>query len=230
MRKSKSKHPNAQTHAVYSKFLILDGEDPHEFQELVDDLTREWQPEGTSEHDAVLEMAKGIWRKGRFQLFLVVEAMKNARNPDHPSYDQGIGLKNFLACAKISPRDAFSRGDQFLHKEVFQAFAEQYARTKFKTEAEWLAAVENAITSSFPFFDALSSKESYSALRKSAATFSGDLFDQAIAIDERLNAMIDKAIKRLVQIKASKQVLGVAPADETEGEVVKLPERKRSAG
>jgi hypothetical protein len=121
MSKSKWKHPNAQKHAVFSKFLTLGGEDSRQFQELVDETAEEWQPEGTSEHDAVLEIAKGIWRKRRFQLFLMVEAIKNAGNPDHPSYDLGIGLQNFLTRAKISPADAFSSGSQFLSKAMLEA-------------------------------------------------------------------------------------------------------------
>jgi hypothetical protein len=47
-----------------------------------------------------------------------------------------------------------------------------------------------------------------------ATNFSGDLFKQELALDERLDAMIDRAVKRLIQIKAMKQMLGAASADE----------------
>jgi hypothetical protein len=36
---------------------------------------------------------------------------------------------------------------------------------------------------------------------------SSDLFMQELALNERLDAMIDRAIKRLIQIKAMKQML-----------------------
>jgi hypothetical protein len=230
MSKSKWKHPNAQKHAVFSKFLTLGGEDSRQFQELVDKTAEEWQPEGTSEHDAVLEIAKGIWRKRRFQLFLMVEAIKNAGNPDHPSYDLGIGLQNFLTRAKISPADAFSSGSQFLSKAMLEALEKQCPKTNFKS-TEWLAAIEKAITSTLPLIDAAysDSEESYFALKNSAETFSGDLFERAIAIDERLNAMIDRSIKRLVQIKAMKQMLA-HPLKEAKGEAIELPARKNSVG
>jgi hypothetical protein len=64
------------------------------------------------------------------------------------------------------------------------------------------------------------------ALMNSAATFSDNLFDRA-ALDERLNAMIDRATKRLIQIKAMKQMLGNAPT-KPNAEVIKLPARKLS--
>jgi hypothetical protein len=231
MRKSKWKHPNAQKHAVFSKFLIIGGEDPGQFEKLVDELAEEWQPEGKTEHDAVLDIAKGIWLKRRFQLFLMVKATRDAGNPDHPSYDERIGLAAFLAYAKNSPEDAFSHGSHYLRKEQLESLMKGYPKTNFKSETEWFAAIENAITSTlFPIYDAVySDSETYYALMNSAATFSDDLFDRAIALDERLNAMIDRATKRLIQIKAMKQVLGHT-SKEPKGEVIKLRERKSSAG
>jgi hypothetical protein len=230
MSKSKWKHPNAQKHAVFSKFLIIDGEDPRQFQKLVDELAEEWQPEGTTEQDTVLDIAKGIWLKRRFQLFLMVKATRNAANPDHPSYDERMGLAAFLTRAKMCPEDAFSHGSHFLPKEQLEPLMQAYPKTNFKSETEWLAAIENAITSSlFPIYDAVysDSETAYYALLKSAATFSDDLFERVIAVDERLNAMIDRAIKRLVQIKAMKQVLDHS-LKEAKGETIKLPERKNA--
>jgi hypothetical protein len=232
MTKSKWKHPSAQKHAVFSKFHIIGGEDPRKFQKLVDEIAEEWQPEGTSEHDAVFEIAKGIWLKRRFQLFLMVKATRNAANPDHPSYDERLGLAAFLVRAKMSPEDAFSHGSHFLRKEQLESLKKEYPKTNFKSEPEWFAAIEKAITSSlFPIYDAVySDLETYHALLNSSATFTDDLFERAIALDERLNAIIDRATKRLIQLKAMKQALGHAPK-EPKGEVIKLPERKtRSAG
>jgi hypothetical protein len=204
---------------------------PGQFEKLVDELAEEWQPEGKTEHDAVLDIAKGIWLKRRFQLFLMVKATRDAGNPDHPSYDERIGLAAFLAYAKNSPEDAFSHGSHYLRKEQLESLMKGYPKTNFKSETEWFAAIENAITSTlFPIYDAVySDSETYYALMNSAATFSDDLFDRAIALDERLNAMIDRATKRLIQIKAMKQVLGHT-SKEPKGEVIKLRERKSSAG
>jgi hypothetical protein len=231
MPKSKWKHPNAQKHAVFSKFLIIGGEDPRQFEKLVDEVAEEWQPEGKTEHDAALDIAKGIWLKRRFQLFLMVKATRNAGNPDHPSYDERIGLAAFLAHAKMFPGDAFSHGSHFLRKEQLESLVKAYPKENFESETEWFAAIQNAITSSlFPIYDAVyTDSETYFALMNSAATFSDNLFDRAIAVEERINAMIDRATKRLIQIKAMKQVLGHAPK-KPKGEVIKLPERKSSAG
>jgi hypothetical protein len=132
MPKSKWKHPNAQKHAVFSKFLIIGGEDPRQFEKLVDELAEEWQPEGKTEHDAVLDIAKGIWLKRRFQLFLKVTATRNAGNPDHPSYDERIGLAAFLTHAKMSPESAFSHGSHYPSQRAARVPDESVSEEKFQ--------------------------------------------------------------------------------------------------
>jgi hypothetical protein len=161
----------------------------------------------------------------------MVKAIRNAANPDHPSYDERSGLAAFLARAKISPEDAFSHGSHFLRKDQLDALMKAYPKAKFKSETEWFAAMEQEITSSlFPLYDAVYSEpETYYPLLLSAATFSDSLFDRAIALDERLNAMIDRATKRLIQIKAMKQMFGRAP-EKPKGELIKLQSEKAPPG
>ena len=42
---------------------------------------------------------------------------------------------------------------------------------------------------------------------QSACAFSNELFDRELALDERLNAMIDRATKRPINIKAMKDMM-----------------------
>jgi hypothetical protein len=56
------------------------------------------------------------------------------------------------------------------------------------------------------------------AMSKSADALSGDLFKQELALDERLDAMIDRAVKRLIQTKAMKQMLGQTSGDQSAGQ------------
>ena len=132
MRKSKWKHPNAQKHAVFSKFLIIGGEDPRQFEKLVDELAEEWQPEGKTEHDAVLDIAKGIWLKRRFQLFLMVKATGNAGNPDHPSYDERIGLAAFFGARQNVPRRRFLTRESFPSQSAARVLGESVSGDKFQ--------------------------------------------------------------------------------------------------
>jgi hypothetical protein len=48
---------------------------------------------------------------------------------------------------------------------------------------------------------------SVAGLSQSSATVWGDLFKEELMLDERLDAMIDRALKRLIHAKAMKQML-----------------------
>jgi hypothetical protein len=63
------------------------------------------------------------------------------------------------------------------------------------------------------------------ALAQSAATFGGDSFKEELALQERLDAAIDRKIKRLIMIKASKPILGLTSAQRAESNPKKLVEK-----
>jgi hypothetical protein len=62
MTTRKLKRPNALKHGIFSATAILPGEDPQEFEELHCSLIEEWMPHGATEDDAVLSIAKAVWR------------------------------------------------------------------------------------------------------------------------------------------------------------------------
>ena len=48
---------------------MLPGEDPKEFDDFHQSLVEEWQPSGATECDAVLSLAKCMWRKSRMNIY-----------------------------------------------------------------------------------------------------------------------------------------------------------------
>jgi hypothetical protein len=81
----KWKRPNAQKHGIFSATAILPGEEAREFEILQANLMQEWKPTGATEEDAVLSIAKAIWRKRRLQKFIEVQIRRNTVNPKHHS-------------------------------------------------------------------------------------------------------------------------------------------------
>ena len=77
--------PNALKHGIYAATAILPGESVAEFKELHAALIAEWKPVGPSEHEAVLSIAEGMWRKRRLQRFIQVRSLKNSIDPRHPT-------------------------------------------------------------------------------------------------------------------------------------------------
>src|SRR5262245_44599111 len=75
------KQPNALKHGAFTQMAILPGEDIRAFEKLHMDLIEEWHPIGPTEQDAVLTIAKGIWRKARIQGFLLGKALACSLTP-----------------------------------------------------------------------------------------------------------------------------------------------------
>ena len=89
---------------------------------------------------------------------------------------------------------------------------QKFPRSDFKSTPEWAQAVIDEITLVLlpDCTPDLREMADIRALSQSAATFSYDFFRQELALDERLDAMKDRAVKRLIQTKAMKQMLAQA--------------------
>ena len=232
MRSNKWKHPNAYKHGVFNQITIVPGENPKEFAALLADLVHEWKPDGPTEEDAVLSIAQAMWRKRRAQTFLGIQLLKNICNPRHPAYDEYINLTFFAAYLRNKPETAFEEyASRCLQPDMIRLLEQKFPRSNFKSTAEWTQAIIDEIETVLiperkPPRDRTLAKI-ISSMR-SAASFTDDLFNRELVLDERLDAMIDRAVKRLVQTKAMKQALGQleqAPAKRTadqSGKVVQI--------
>jgi hypothetical protein len=79
---------NALRHGLTSKHVLIEGEDPEEYEALRQDLANDWNPADTQEAHLVTQIAEGIWRLMRarrvetrtYEAFL--EATNNSEDPD----------------------------------------------------------------------------------------------------------------------------------------------------
>jgi hypothetical protein len=232
-QQKKSKYPNALKHGAYSAIHILPGEDRAEFEALLADLIKEWQPDGPSELDAVDCLAKAKWLKLRHQKFLDVQLVQNMSDPKHPSYNECFNLTGLVVLLQTEPEDVFYKyASRCLTEDRLSYLRHKVPREEFESHSKWAEAMIDEITS--VLIPSLTPQgheaQQQLGLIYSARTFSAELFDRDIALSERLDAMNDRAIKRLIQMKAAKQMLGLAPTNETKGESVKLPKRRRLRG
>jgi cytosine/adenosine deaminase-related metal-dependent hydrolase len=232
MPKQKWKRPNAHKHGAFSATAIFPGEDEQEFEELHAALVEEWMPVGATEEDAVLSIAKAVWRKRRVQKFLQAEFMGYAGDPTHRSYDEVIGLHAFAALMKEAPETAFQNyGKRCLRPERISHLKEKIRRSQFQSISEWAQAVINEINSLITAaINDNPEGAQVAALFHSAATVSNDLFKQELALDERLDAMIDRAVKRLIQTKAMKQMLSQTTTARLDERPTKIVGIKTSKG
>jgi hypothetical protein len=211
MARRKSKRPNALKHGAFSATAILPGEDPQEFEELHYSLTEEWMPDGATEEDAVLSIAKAVWRKRRVQRFLTAQSIYSAIHPGHGWYNEGVALKAFAGLLLDNPITAFDLAKRGLHPARIAHFEKKFPRSQYPSNSEWAEAVLKEIGSLLEALESDPQSAGLLDLYHSSEVMSGDLFKQELALDERLDAMIDRAVKRLIQTKAMKEMLGRQP-------------------
>ena len=92
------------THGLYSKQLILPGEDPAEFDELRSTLRREHQPGNTTEEILVDELAQHFWRLRRFR-----ELEVHAWSPEFLSNSMDNGMLTLIARSMASAERGFHK-------------------------------------------------------------------------------------------------------------------------
>jgi hypothetical protein len=211
MSNQKWKHHNAYRHGLFSRTTIVPGESPEEFEALHSDLVREWMPDGATEEDAVLSIAEGMWRKRRVQQFIEFQFVKNISDPGLPTYDERYGLSNLVAVLRERPEFAFKEyAKKCLTPDLFGLLQKKCPRANFKSAFEWAQAViheiETVLLPERKGADRVS--EQALSLFISTAAFTEKLFDQELMLEVRIDAMIDRAVKRLIQTKAMKQMLG----------------------
>ena len=229
MSNQRQKRPNAQKHGAYATTLIVSGEDPQEFQDLYSGLAEEWMPVGATEEDAVLSIAKAVWRKRRVQKFLEAKLFYNTFDPSHPSYDQSQSLRLFRNLILLKPEVAFEEhAPRLLRPDKIQYLEQKFPRWKFRTVLQWAEALADEIDEitgeipSAPMADTWMAKEAVKGLNLgsllySSETFWGDVFKDELSLDERLDAMIDRAVKRLMQMKTMKQMFRQINYDQADG-------------
>jgi hypothetical protein len=205
--KLKRKHLNAIKHGVFSSMAILPGEDLDEYGALLEAFSSEWSPEGPTEVDAVYTLTNCVWRKRRIRKSIAQKVELRSLDPDHPAFDPDLvlGPAN-VAFQQLDPKQL-----EILINEI--PALRKHLEKKFPEHCrDWLEPAD--LAKKFTFND---SKELFErgrvpeprVLRElhRADVVGEDLFKQELAMEERLDGMIDRALKRLVQAKAMKQML-----------------------
>jgi hypothetical protein len=59
---------NSLRHGGYAKILLLPGEKREDYDQLCEDLERDWEPQTRTEQEYVEEMATCVWKKIRLQV------------------------------------------------------------------------------------------------------------------------------------------------------------------
>ena len=199
---------NALRHGAFAEVVILPNEDSKEFEELHDTVLREWNPEGPTEHGLVMSLTKDLWRKrrlGRFYQREIAKLLEKGRVLER----QDKGMIALLESVLFKPEseEFLPITEQELSYKLGPPLANHFkiqcSRVKYKDDREWLSAIQEKI---FELLAKILSRP-YTAISVVQDELSDEEFsNREMEIEERIDARIEKTIKRLGQIKTMKAI------------------------
>jgi hypothetical protein len=185
---------NAIQHGAFSQMIILPGEDREEFDALHSALREEWDPQGPTQEDKVFNIAQNMWRKrqmGRRRKKLAEIGEDEIRRE---RWERDSLLK-FLDDVD----DGKPRSELKLPKRWFEYCKERYARKNYDSDDALLEAVYKEV-------DSISNTLLFHCGKASEQVItdplcSHDAIARDLALEERIDAKIDKDIVALGRMK-----------------------------
>jgi hypothetical protein len=172
----RNRRPAAFKHGAYSQTDVLPGEDAAAFNKLHDDLVAEFLPHGVFEENIVADLARLCWRKLNMATYRLAERARSRH-------------------AEISEmsedRDYDARMEQFVEGG---RLGEGEFTTREETRAEKDAVDEQARQELGEAWDLIEVGD--------VATL--DYLLKELSVAERLDGMIDRALKRLLFVRGIK--------------------------
>jgi hypothetical protein len=109
VRSRKYKRPNAQKHGLFARPLIIPGEDPREFDQILAELIAEWKPAGPTLRNALSDLAETNFRKRRLKKYVHTELNQYTLNSQHPGFDEEFGFGMFIVYLRTDPETCFAK-------------------------------------------------------------------------------------------------------------------------
>ena len=204
---------NALMHGVFSETLIILGEDPHEFDQLYESVRKEWNPEGPTEEDAVETITKCLWRKSRvgrdrkinMEKFKAKDAFRKKIRANRE--EQVLQFIDEVEAMQKSGSTTCAITEENLTEKLDAAWVrhirQNISRKNYESDGAWLDAIVDKM---YVWLEVSVFKSQ--ELKAVDQLFSDELYmEKELALEERLNGMIAKAIKQLSQSKAMKGIL-----------------------
>ena len=204
---AKIENQNALTHGAFSEAVLLPGEDPKEFEDLLASLNDEWNPEGPSENDIIRSVAMGMWRKRRFRRFL---RNRLAEIVEHESWRERCRKEEFAMLLQVlKAADLEVDGcvtEENFSKKLGPIRADKIKKTiprkNYDSDKIWLSALTSLICAEL---DRNLSEQPKEGIIDEA--FSDEEFaDREQSFEERNDAKIHRDLKQLGQIKTMKAI------------------------
>ena len=149
-------------------------------------------------------MTNCVWRKRRIRQFIAEKVRLRPLDPDHPAFDPDRALDIINEAFQMDPKqlEKIIEENPALRTHLAKKYPEHLR--DLVEPAKLVKEFGRHINEQLK--QRASESREFRALRR-ADVVGEDLFKQELAMEERPDAMIDRAVKRLVQAKAMKQIL-----------------------
>lgn len=212
---------NALKHGAFSADIILPGEDVEGFNRIFDSLVAEWSPDGPIELDAVMTLAKCLWRKRRIAISRRDKSAKWNMVSQLVEIDGRRAIEDaVIRLAEFADLISEKKDEFDVHEDqltdYLPAACVKYLtlilpERDFSDHRTWASAVAHEIDYIMsPTLDSLMNDDKKLAIflpMHQELTFRESDMANEVALDERIDTMIDRTIKRLMQTKALKEIL-----------------------
>ena len=193
-----------------NELLVLE-ENQKDFDELHNSCIQELKPAGLLEEEVVLDIAKCIWRKRRIERLFVDEANWLREHPDLKSLQWVSTVNNQIR--KEMPWRYVLKFLAYLPKDLHEILDQNFPPPEEDFDEEWVGRVKKYLSKlHLLMFDVMLEKREASDFVGETASKICELTAKQIVLEERFNMMIDKALKRLANLKAFKEIIAVQEA------------------
>ena len=200
---------NAFKHGAFSTEIIFTGENLRDFFDLHYGLRDELKPCGTMEEEIVITIAKYLWRRRRIDRLITNEAdlikMCDADEEFRLASAAGMVIEPGMKCSEA--------WEIIQCLPFFKEVAKRNPLPATEFDDEWIGRIRTAIdghrTKTMGVGEIIKMDTSYKA---QMAAKLRELTAKQMLLEDRLDIMIDKALKRLANLKAFK---GIMAADKS---------------
>ena len=212
---SKENNTNAVKHGAFAKMVIFPGEYLSEFEQFHNALIEEWRPDGPTEDAKVAALAQYMWQKRRLLRYRHnrIEELERRRDAIiEDDWKENKKLRDFLTEIESGSHDAITEPELLAKLQGVGAdklspsssYMQRLARKLFETNEAWLKAVVKDYDDLVDYWEFIFEKEQSTTV--DAFLHNEKTMTEELELDKRLDAMIDKTVKSLCQIKAMKQI------------------------
>src|SRR5262249_23440956 len=198
---------NALKHGAFAKDLLILDENPKEFDELHKSCINELKPSGRLEEEVVFAIANYMWRKRRVERLFIDESNWLQEHPNGEHLRQAARVIQFIK--KGMPCSEASKLCLFLPKDIRDEVQTEVTPPSTDFDDQWISQLKESIRSwiLIGVSAAIDDRNNDSRFIGETAAKIRELTGKQTALEDRLDMMIDKALKRLANLKAFKEVM-----------------------